>query len=109
MQPTPAGELRHRVTLQRATTSNDLGQTKLDWTDSDVGTYWAKVICKSGSEDAKVEGTRPMRSYEITMRYVGPIYETDRFIWQGKTLNVESVIDKEGERVEYLITAKQEV
>jgi SPP1 family predicted phage head-tail adaptor len=93
-----ADDLRHRITLQRATTSSVVGQHVQSW--SDVATYWAKVTPKSGTENPSEEGTGANVTYTVQMRFVSGITPKDRFHFNGRTLNIESVINVDERNIE---------
>jgi len=105
MTPTPAGQRRHRITVQRYTTTSDLGQEVQTW--STVGTYWAKVSPVSSSEDPADDGTTATVKYRINMLYTGTITHKDRIVYGGRNLMIESIINVEELNIEYLIQASE--
>lgn len=99
-----AGDLIHRVVLQRATSALDEYNSPVqDW--QPVGTYWALVEPLQGREQYYAQQVLPLSNYKITMRQVCPVFDTDRFSWQGLTLNIGSVVPVDGRREFFEIMA----
>lgn len=85
-----AGDLRERVTLQRATATVDgFGGETLTWTG--VATVWARVIERGGREPQIADRPVMVVGYEVVIRRGVTVTHLDRLTWNGKTLQVETV------------------
>jgi SPP1 family predicted phage head-tail adaptor len=102
------GDLRHRLTLQRcATTQGQAGKPILTY--STVGTYWALVEPLIGHDLFTARQLKATTSHRITMRVVGPINPSDRFLFEstGRVFNVDSVFRHQEQDTYYKITATE--
>lgn len=94
-----AGELRHRVTLQKRTSNQSaLGDQKNDW--SDVATLWAGIEPVSGREVFLGDGMRVEISHVITVRYRAALADPQaltamRIIYQGRNFNIHAPLNTE--------------
>jgi len=103
------GELRHRVTVERAVTSVDDAGNLITTEWQPVFTTWAKVLPYSATIKDGATEQAPEVGYRIAMRYRTGILVTDRLRWQGKTLLlVAPPYGKDGKR-EYLILEAKEL
>ena len=103
------GELRHRVTAERAVTVLDDAGNLITTEWQPMFTVWAKertvvlVVSDGATEQA------PEVGYRIAMRYRTDIRVTDRLRWEGKTLLIVAPpYGKDGKR-EYLILEAKEL
>lgn len=95
-----AGRLRHRVTLQSATTTqNSYGEQVKAWVD--VGTFWAAVEPISGKERFASGERIHERDVRIVMRYIGTVTETHRILFQSRTYDIKAVVMKDSVKREY--------
>jgi SPP1 family predicted phage head-tail adaptor len=93
------GQLRHRVTLMRATLAPDAaGEDRETW--ASVGTYWALVTPLTGRELTYARQVIATVSHRITIRNVGTITAANRLVFEGRTLELGSVT-RVGEINEY--------
>jgi len=87
-----AGDLRHRVTLERLASPgvrDAVGQVALAY--QAVGTYYALVECLGGAEATNAKQVKGTLRYRITLRASsGPVLPSDRIVWNGHALGVES-------------------
>lgn len=84
------GPMRQRVTLQTNTPTKDaLNQDVPHWTV--VGTYWAEVVTLSGRELENARQLKATVTHRVRTRYVGPISAAQRFLWNGRVLNIEFI------------------
>lgn len=92
----PIGELRERVTIQRATAVADtLGGQSVTWADVYEGIP-AKVVPVRGGE-AEVQGREmTMRSFVVIIRHGYTITTADRLVWGSVTMNVRRVENRDG-------------
>ena len=103
-----AGRLRHLVVLQRNTPNRSpYGQATPHW--SDVATLHAEVIPLAGRELVNARQIHPTASHRVTVRASIPILPTDRFLFQGRTLNIEAVLRTNEVKVMYDITCTEPV
>ncbi len=89
------GKLRHRLLLQAPLYSNN------ERTWQDEGYLWAAVRALSGAESTIGEGESALTNYEVIVRYRAGITPEMRFIFDGRTLAIKAVLDKQ-ERKRYL-------
>ena len=94
---TLAGDMRERVTVQRATASADgYGGQNVSW--ADVATMWAKVQPVKGTEGVQAGGVAALETYLVTVRYGADVSELDRLSWRSKTMNIRTAQDRERNR-----------
>jgi SPP1 family predicted phage head-tail adaptor len=98
------GLMRHRVTWQTtsSTAQDAVGQRIANPVTQ--GTYWSHVEPLSGAELVNARQKKALTSHKITMRNVGPVKPTDRFLFgaTGRVFEVDSVFRLD-ERNAYLI------
>ena len=103
------GELRHRVTVERAVTSIDEAGNLITSEWQPLFTVWAKVLPYAATIKDGATEQAPEVGYRIAMRYRTDIRTTDRLRWAGKTLLlVAPPYGKDGKR-EYLILEAKEL
>ncbi len=104
------GDMRYRVTIQRAAvTRGELGAQVDGW--STGREVWAGVTYRAAGSDERTAGKQVVsrNRVDVTLRREsGPITATDRVIFQGEVLQVDSVL-RTGERMEYLLLECQQV
>jgi SPP1 family predicted phage head-tail adaptor len=93
-----AGQLRHKITVSRATTvSDNAGGFTSSW-----ATYaqpWAFVEFLNGREAMLGHALEAIGNYRITIRYNAKLQPTDQItLSDGKLLNVTSIGDPDGMR-----------
>jgi SPP1 family predicted phage head-tail adaptor len=93
------GDMRQRVTIQRETQARDAhGGVTRTW--SDVGTRWASVQNGTGREFVRAKSVSPEMTHLVKMRYYNGLTTKDRLTFKGRTLNIESIADRD-ERERY--------
>lgn len=97
-----AGQLRHTVTVQRATkTQNTYGEDTSTW--ADLGTFPAWVYSLQGRELASMQQTWAEARFGIWMRYQPGISfrADDRVLWvdEGDYFDILDVSNPDGRRV----------
>ena len=103
------GELRHRVTAERAVTVLDDAGNLITTEWQPMFTVWAKVLPYSATIKDGATEQAPEVGYRIAMRYRTDIRVTDRLRWEGKTLLIVAPpYGKDGKR-EYLILEAKEL
>ena len=97
-----AGTLRHRVTLQRKTqTQNPLtGAMVTTWVP--VATVWAAVEPLSAREFLSAQAVQSDVSVRITVRYRPGITAAMRLLHDGKVYNITGVLADKTSGREYL-------
>ena len=106
-----AGALRHRVTLQQATESqNSFGEVERVWTD--VATVWASVEQLSGREFIEARQVDATLSTRIRMRWRNGVTEKMRVVWtdpsgRQHTYNIVSVIADATHRRELMLMCQE--
>ncbi len=100
-----SGDLRHRVVIERATeTADKLGDMVPTW--APIATRWAAVWPLNGKELFDAQKVNSNVKHRVTMRDGAGATTSDRFIHNGRTLNIVSVINPEERGVfyEYMCT-----
>ena len=86
-----AGQLRHRVTLQEPTTTQDeFGAPVVTW--ADVATVWARVETTSGDESIDMGRASASLTHTITIRQRPGVLPTWRVLWNARVLEIASVV-----------------
>jgi SPP1 family predicted phage head-tail adaptor len=93
-----AGALRHRVLLQRAVVVRK-PDGSFEEQFQPVGEYWANVDSFRGGENFEDNMIEAQRMSRVRLRGGLDIREKDRFLWRGRVLNVEAVVDRDGRGV----------
>lgn len=97
-----AGQLRHRVTLQSAsTTRDDYGGRTPTW--EDVATVWAEVEALRGTEQLRAMQVGLKQPHRIRMRYRAGVTGAMRAVHHHRDLgnvvhHITSVADPDGRR-----------
>jgi len=93
----PLGGLRMRVTVQaEARTPNTFGEPVLSW--SDVVTVWGDVQDLAGAELWRAQQVQSEATVKVTTRYLGWLTPVHRLVTDGKTYQVESVVNPDGRK-----------
>ncbi len=89
-KPLDAGLLRHRVTLDRQTTTlNEYGEQETVWTE--YGQRWAQVVDLSGNQLLLAQQIQSEVRTRIVVRYDANIVETMRVRWRTFVFDIKSV------------------
>ncbi|MEY8414801.1 phage head closure protein [Tissierella praeacuta] len=84
------GELRHRITFQRLTTStNENGFEIEEWTD--VKTVWAGVTNLHGREYFEAAAVQAENTVKFTTRYLKDVDTSMRILFKDKQYNITSI------------------
>lgn len=99
------GKLRHRVTLQFRTETQDpdTGVMTQGW--AEVATVWASVEPLSAREFIASQATQAKVTTRITIRYRDDVVPTMRLMHRGTTYNIEGVLPDKDSGLEYLTLA----
>ncbi len=85
-----AGILRHRVTIQRATSTKDaLGGDVLTW--ATLATVWAEVRPLSGREAIEAGRISSTANVWITIRYRDDVTPLMRVSWRGRVFEINQI------------------
>lgn len=96
MKQLGAGDLRERVTIQKATVVRDaFGGEVLTWADAE--TVWAAVRDYSSREPLLADRLVMLVGYEVTIRSGVEVTHQDRLSWRGKVLAIEGVAPRPAE------------
>ena len=84
------GELRHRITFQKLTTStNENGFQIEEWVD--VKTVWAAVSNLHGREYFEAAAIQRENTVKFTIRYLKGLDASMQILFQGKPYNITSI------------------
>lgn len=102
-----AGQLRHRVTLQSVTRTDDEGGGYSEaWADD--ATVWAAVEPLEGTEALRGMALTATVTHRIWLRYREGVTAAMRVQHDGRTFNVRSVIDPEERHRELVLLAEEQ-
>ena len=98
MKPVRPGELRHKLEVRRAnTTQNAQGGYDGPW--EPVAAVWGKVEGIDGHESMLAHALEGVSSYRITIRWRWGVRQSDQAVLgDGTALNIRSVSDPDGKR-----------
>lgn len=93
------GKLRDRITVQIASgATNTLGETVLTWSNST--SVWASVEGVSAREALTAGQQDVSVSHKVRLRFLPGLTQQMRFAWQGRTLEIVSLLEH-GNRTEH--------
>lgn len=96
---TTIGELRERITIERATTTADgYGGQTVTWNPVYTHKIWAKVQSVRGREEERQGRLATVETYLITVRFGISATTLDRILWRSKYFNIRAAADREGTR-----------
>lgn len=101
-----AGELRHRVTIERISEAQDASGHEVQ-TSEEVGTVWASVTAVSGTESRRGIQVEAGVTTLVEMRYRDDVTSQMRLIHNGRTLNIERATDPEGRKIRLVCQCKE--
>lgn len=86
------GVLRHRVDVQRLTqTDNDDGTFGESWLT--VDSVWASVQPLTGVEYFEAQQAKSLATHRVRMRHYPGLTVKHRLLFNGRTFNIEAVMD----------------
>jgi SPP1 family predicted phage head-tail adaptor len=109
MQPLRSADLRHRVTIRRATeTDNGRGGYATGWSDLDEVS--AEVASLDGRESVMDQVLQGISVYRVRIRWRGDVQAADQLrsegsCFAGKDVNIRSAVDPDGRREQLVIIA----
>jgi SPP1 family predicted phage head-tail adaptor len=99
-----AGRLRWRITIQSSTAAKGAeGQDVLTW--AAFWSTWANIEPLTGTERQTSETERAQQGYTFTIRYRSAITPRMRISWDGRTFDIESVVNVENRKRTLVLTA----
>lgn len=102
-----SGDLRHRITIERATETVDaLGDVVRTWPGTVLGVRWGRVVPLRGQEFWDAQRVNSKVTHKVTLRDITGLTTSDRFVHLGRTLNLEVQLDPEERHItrEFLCT-----
>ena len=104
-----SGRMRHRIDIHRPVNSTDAaGQPIRNWATV-AAAVPAYVQAHRGGEAERAETIQSRHLFHVHTRYRDGITSDMRLTWNGRTLDVESVIDPTGTRRVLVIEAHESV
>ena len=102
-----AGELVHRVEIQRLTETPDAyGAPRHTWRT--VATVWASIEDGQGRELFRAQQVKPEITAVVKIRWFEGLTAKDRFKWGPRTLNIDGVSEGKRRRVEMVCQCVEE-
>jgi SPP1 family predicted phage head-tail adaptor len=107
MKDPKIGPMRNRVEIQSRTVAQDsYGQAVPTWTT--LATVAAEVLPLSGREMWQAQQARPQVTHKVTIRFYSGLTAKHRLLFDGATLNIDSVLNPDGrKRFHELICVEQ--
>lgn len=101
-----AGDLRHSVTIQQATSSrNSYNEKVLSW--SDFATVYAAVEPLQGREYWDAQAINAERTVRFRIRYRSDVTPLMRVSWDSRLFDINAVLDVDGRQRElHLMTTE---
>jgi len=100
------GKLRHRVNLQRRTTTQSAtGQPTVAWTT--YAARWASVRPLQGREFMLAKQVAADVTTEIKLRYLGGVTAEDRVLFGSRIYDINTVINTDERNVELVLMCKE--
>jgi SPP1 family predicted phage head-tail adaptor len=92
-----AGELRHRITIQKPVEVKDEYKTIIDVGWQDFATVWAAVEPVRGSEYIQLQNSKSELTVRVRIRYLAGVNDSMRILYGGRILYINSPpIDVDG-------------
>ncbi len=103
-----AGMLRHRVTIQQATeTQNSYGEIVQAWTT--VATVWASIEARGVRESFAASQQFATADHIITIRYRSGVTAKMRIVYGSRVFDIQGAVDPDGRKRTLMIYAKEAV
>jgi SPP1 family predicted phage head-tail adaptor len=90
------GKLRHRLTLQDPSRTEDGGGAAIAW--NDVADLWAALEATTGGEAVGAGRLSGNTQTVVTVRYRDAVTPAMRFVLDGRVLQIRAVLDPDGSR-----------
>ena len=95
-----AGLMRHRITIKQPSVGRDETTGDSIETYTDLSTVWANVGFASGRERWANEHTITNYDAVVSVRYLSTIKEDMQIHYDGRILEIKSIIDPLGNKAE---------
>lgn len=101
-----AGSLRHKVTIQKATESQDsYGEPDPTW-----GVYavvWASIEPVTGREYLQNRQTGVEITHKVTIRYLDGVTAKMRVLYDGRYFDIEAVLNDKERNAMHILMCKE--
>lgn len=102
------GSLRHYVEIHALTIiEDDLGNQTEEW--AKVADVWAAIEPLQGDEKLAAAYIQAETTHKVTIRYLAGITPANRLLFDGRTLEIESVRNLEERNRELVLMCKEKV
>jgi len=102
------GSLRHYVEIHALTIiEDDIGNQTEEW--AKVAEVWAAVEPLQGDEKLAAAYIQAETTHKVTIRYLAGITPANRLLFDGRTLEIESVRNLEERSRELVLMCKEKV
>lgn len=103
-----AGTLRHRVTIQQATeTQNSYGEIVQTWTT--VATVWGAIEARGMRESFTASQQFATADHVITIRHRSDVTPKMRLVYGSRTFDIEGAVDPDGRKRELRLYVREVV
>lgn len=92
MASVAAGDLRHRVTLQRKQVTQDQATGEMVTAWADVAQVWAAILPSSGREFIAAAAAQSEVQGKIVIRFRDDVDASMRIVYRGKYFNILAVL-----------------
>lgn len=100
------GKMKERIQLQQLTeTVNSLNEIDNDW--ETVATRWASVESLTAKEQDIANQINAFISFKVILRTFPTLKHNFQFLWNGKALGIESIVEKDGFQTCLCITKEE--
>ncbi len=101
-----AGLLKHRVALEKKSTTTIRGVTTEAWGTEQV--LWAQIEPLTGRELERARMVVANATHKVTMRYWPGISSRDRLVFDNRTFNIEAVLNVDERNRELVLTCVEQ-
>ncbi|NBW15375.1 MAG: head-tail adaptor protein [Caulobacteraceae bacterium] len=104
--PLDAGDLWARITIEQPSSAqNEVGESTLTWTT--YATVWADVQPLGGREAQRYAETVGLSTHRVTLRYLSGLTSSMRVSYDGRTLEIGQVNERERKWIHELICTEK--
>lgn len=108
MKPVPFSKMEYRVAIQSRTLSADsYGGPVATWTTE--ATRWGQITPLSGRELWQAQQVRPDVTHQVALRYYDGLKPRHRLLVEGRTFQIQSVVDLENRHRQQVCICVEEV
>ncbi len=98
-------KMNKRIEVFTTTTVSDAGGNTE--TRTSVGVFWAAVEPLSQARSFMYGMTENFKNYKITMRYLSTLTTKETIDYNGKTLTISSILNKDEKNIEMELIASE--